>query len=54
MTVTRFLAAAALAAVAVLPAVPATATECTPRGCTASCYINHDFTGPSDIVVCYS
>lgn len=51
---TRLLAAAALVAVAVLPAVPASATECTPRGCTASCHLNHDPSGPFDLFVCYS
>lgn len=54
MTLTRLLAATALAAGTVLPAVTASATECTPRGCSAACYVNRDFTGPSDIIVCYS
>ena len=51
---TRLLATAALLAVAALPAVPAAATECTPRGCSASCHVNREFTGPSDLIVCYS
>ena len=49
----RLVLAAALAASAALP-VAAGATECTPRGCTAACYVNRDFTGPHDVIVCYS
>lgn len=49
----RLVVAAALAAAAVLP-VAAEATECTPKGCSAACYVNKDFTGPQDIIRCYN
>lgn len=50
---TRLVVAAALAAAAVLP-VTADATECTPKGCSAACYVNRDFTGPHDLIRCYN
>ncbi len=50
---TRLVVAAALAAAALLP-VTAEATQCTPKGCSAVCYVNREFTGPHDLIVCYN
>lgn len=49
----------AVAAVAVAGSfavtAPASATECTPRGCTGGCYVNPSFgTGDPRPILCYS
>lgn len=54
MTLARVLTAAALAAAAVLPATSANATECTPKGCSAACYIDRQAENPLEMFRCYN
>jgi hypothetical protein len=53
MTV-RLVLAAALAVAAGFATAPASATECTPKGCSASCHLNRDWQPGEKLVICYS
>ncbi len=48
------LVAAVAVAGSVTLAAPASATECTPKGCSSSCHLNPAATDPRDLLVCYS
>ena len=55
MTVRRLLLAAALAAGAgFATAAPASATECTPKGCSTGCHLNRDYDPGERLIICYS
>jgi Spy/CpxP family protein refolding chaperone len=53
---TRLVLAAALVVAASFAAAPASATDCSqnPKNCGGACHFNPEFTGPNNIIVCYS